>query len=165
MSTLYNADDRFLDAYFKAYPGFYDTCDAGIMDEKGYIHILAREDDVINVAGHRLSTSALEEVVLKHPKIAQVAVVGMEDELKGQLPCALFVLKEQFKNDPEESTILELVKMVRKDVGAVAAFKIAVAVKDLPRTRSGKTPRKVISDLVSGRDYKVITESVISCLF
>ena len=180
MSTLFKSDERFVEAYFKTFPGFYDTCDAGIIDTEGYVHILARDDDVINVAGHRyyiisvkkcakiqmdivlihifefsrLSTSALEEVVLKHPNIAQVAVVGLPDELKGQLPCALFVLKPSIEANIE-TVKKEIVQMVRKDIGAVAAFKMAIQVKDIPRTRSGKTPRKSLAELAAGQNYKV----------
>ena len=150
----------------------------GIKDEQGYIHILARDDDVINVAGHRLSTSALEEVVLKvriakslmkcftnyfsyflfifkHSEVVQAAVVGISDDLKGQLPCAFYVSK----NEPidEAKTNQEIIAMVRKEIGAVAAFKIVFRVPELPRTRSGKTPRKSIADLASGKSIKVST--------
>jgi propionyl-CoA synthetase len=155
MSTLYKGDDRFIKSYFDTYPGYYDTCDAGIKDSEGYISVMAREDDVINVAGHRLSTSALEEVILKHPDIAQAIVVGIPDDLKGQSPFALYV-PIPGKEDQAEEISKKLVQMVRQNVGAVAAFKLSVAVSDLPRTRSGKTPRKTIADLVSGKKFKVI---------
>lgn len=152
MTTLYNADERFVDTYFKSYPGYYDTCDAGFRDIEGYISVVARGDDVINVAGHRLSTAALEEVAYKHPEIADVAVVGIPDDLKGQVPLALYIVKPGMSG----KTIHEdLVQMMRAQVGAVAAFKLSVRIDDLPQTRSGKTPRKTLADLAAGKEVKI----------
>ena len=152
MSTLYKADQRFEETYFQSYPGYYDTMDAGVMDEHGYIKVLARDDDVINVAGHRLSTSAIEEVLLRHPNVIDAAVVGVSDKLKGQLPLGL-VISRQGVDCPQLEQ--ELVKQVRSDLGAVAAFKLVTRVAGLPRTRSGKTARKTIADLADGKQIKI----------
>ena len=152
MSTLYQADGRFVDTYFTSYPGYYDTMDAGVKDEHGYIQVLARDDDVINVAGHRLSTSAIEEVLLRHPQVIDAAVVGVADKLKGQLPLGLVIAKSGAHTDQLEK---ELVKQVRDDLGAVAAFKLVGRVSGLPRTRSGKTARKTIADLADGKQIKI----------
>jgi len=151
MTTLYNADQRFEDTYFSAYPGFYDTMDAGVKDEHGYIKVMARDDDVINVAGHRLSTSAIEEVLLRHPLVADAAVVGAADELKGQVPVGLVIPRSGDSSMLEK----ELVQRVREDLGAVAAFKSVAKVTGLPRTRSGKTARKTIADLADGKQVKI----------
>lgn len=152
MSTLYNADQRFVDTYFTAYPGYYDTMDAGVKDEHGYIKVLARDDDVINVAGHRLSTSAIEEVLLRHPAVSDAAVVGVRDKLKGQLPLGLVIVKSDVDCPQLEQ---QLVRQVREDLGAVAAFKLVTKVSGLPRTRSGKTARKTIADLADGKTITI----------
>ena len=156
MSTLFQADQRFVDTYFTSYPGFYDTMDAGVKDEHGYIKVLARDDDVINVAGHRLSTSAIEEVLLRHPQVIDAAVVGVADTLKGQLPLGL-VIARPGGGEAGAGAQLErdLVKQVREDLGAVAAFKLVTRVSGLPRTRSGKTARKTIADLADGKQIKI----------
>ena len=151
LSTLFRADERYLDTYFSRYPGFYDTMDAGTKDAEGYIKVMARDDDVINVAGHRLSTGALEEVLLGHPGVADAAVIGVDDPLKGQLPMGLIVARAAYTGNLEQ----ELVARVRADVGAVAAFRLVVRVAALPRTRSGKTARKTISDLANGKHVKI----------
>ena len=152
MSTLFRADQRFKDTYFSTFPGFYDTMDAGVKDENGYIKVLARDDDVINVAGHRLSTSAIEEVILTHPGVGDAAVVGVADKLKGQLPLGLIVPRPG--HDPVELSS-QLVAKVRADLGAVAAFRLVAVVAALPRTRSGKTPRKSIADLADNKAVKI----------
>jgi len=152
MSTLFNADQRFIDTYFSSYPGYYDTMDAGVKDEHGYVKVLARDDDVINVAGHRLSTSAIEEVLLRHSNVIDAAVVGVSDKLKGQLPLGLVIAKPEVDCPELEK---ELVKTVRDDLGAVAAFKLVTRVDGLPRTRSGKTARKTIADLADGKEIKI----------
>ena len=156
MSTLFQADQRFVDTYFTSYPGYYDTMDAGVKDEHGYIKVLARDDDVINVAGHRLSTSAIEEVLLRHPQVIDAAVVGVADTLKGQLPLGL-VIARPGGGEAGAGAQLErdLVKQVREDLGAVAAFKLVTRVSGLPRTRSGKTARKTIADLADGKQIKI----------
>jgi len=151
MSTLYMADERFKETYFSTYPGYYDTMDAGIKDEHGYIKVMARDDDVINVAGHRLSTSAIEEVLLRHPLVADAAVMGVADKLKGQLPLGLVIPRQGDCSNLEK----ELVQLVRKDLGAVAAFRLVAQVTGLPRTRSGKTARKTIADLADGKKVKI----------
>jgi len=151
MSTLFKADDRFVETYFSSYPGYYDTMDAGIKDEHGYIKVMARDDDVINVAGHRLSTSAIEEVILTHPGVADAAVVGVSDKLKGQLPLGLVIPRPGYAEDLTK----ELVQKVRSDLGAVAAFRLVALVTGLPRTRSGKTARKTIADLANGKQVKI----------
>jgi len=153
MSTLYQADDRFVDTYFSAYPGYYDTMDAGMKDEHGYIKVMARDDDVINVAGHRLSTSAIEEVLLRHPDVADAAVVGVADKLKGQVPLGLVIPRQSGDCQPDLEN--ELVQRVRQDLGAVAAFRLVARVQGLPRTRSGKTARKTIADLADGKQVKI----------
>lgn len=128
--------------------------DAGIQDKDGHIFVMSREDDVINIAGHRISTSALEEVVLSHSLVTDAAVVGISDSLKGQLPLALCVLSSEAKIS-EEQIRKELIKMVRDAIGPVAAFKLVITVPALPRTRSGKTPRKTISDLAQNKSVRV----------
>ena len=152
MSTLFRADQRFQETYFQNYPGYYDTMDAGVKDEHGYIKVLARDDDVINVAGHRLSTSAIEEVLLRHPNVIDAAVVGVSDTLKGQLPLGLVISRPGVECPQLEQ---ELVQQVRGDLGAVAAFKLVTRVRGLPRTRSGKTARKTIADLADGKEIKI----------
>ena len=154
MTTLYKAPERFLESYFVNYPGYYDTMDAGIKDHDNYIHIKSRDDDVINVAGHRLSTLALEEAVLEHPEVVDAAVIGVPDDLKGEVPLALCILgKECQKN--EEQIQKEVVQVVRKLIGPVAALRTCILVPALPRTRSGKTARKSIADLAKNKSIKI----------
>ncbi|XP_012513615.1 PREDICTED: acyl-CoA synthetase short-chain family member 3, mitochondrial [Propithecus coquereli] len=136
------------------FQGYYDTMDAGYMDEEGYLYVMSRVDDVINVAGHRISAGAIEESVLSHGTVADCAVVGKEDPLKGHVPLALCVLKKDI-NVTEEKVLEEIVKHVRQNIGPVAAFRNAVFVKQLPKTRSGKIPRSALSALVNGKPYKV----------
>ncbi|XP_014259510.1 acyl-CoA synthetase short-chain family member 3, mitochondrial [Cimex lectularius] len=153
-STLYKDTQRFLDIYFRSYPGFYDTKDVGYRDVNGYFYITARDDDVINVAGHRLSTSALEDVVLSHPDVADTAVIGVPESTKGDVPLCLYVLKNgSIKN--EEEINQELVKLVRELIGPIAALRICVCVSALPRTRSGKIPRKSIADLARNKPVTI----------
>ena len=152
--TLWNADERFKTAYLEAYPGYYQTGDAGMIDEDGYVHVMARTDDIINVAGHRLSTGAIEEVLASHPDVAECAVIGVADSLKGQLPVGFLVLSAGVERDPQEIAA-EVVKMVRDQIGPVAAFKSATVVKRLPKTRSGKILRATMRAIADGEDYKV----------
>ncbi|XP_014226405.1 acyl-CoA synthetase short-chain family member 3, mitochondrial-like [Trichogramma pretiosum] len=154
MSTLYLAPERFKENYFSKYPGFYDTMDAGYIDEFGYVYVTARDDDVINVAGHRLSTSALEDVVLSHPDVVDATVVGVPEPTKGEIPLCLYVTRDD-RNTNEELINGELVARVRELIGPIAAFKLAAEVKGLPRTRSGKTCRKSISDLARSKQIKI----------
>ncbi|MEL6745787.1 MAG: AMP-binding protein, partial [Pseudomonadota bacterium] len=154
LPTLWNAEDRFRSSYLNDFPGYYATSDAGILDEDGYLHIMARTDDIINVAGHRLSTGAMEEVLAHHKDVAECAVVGKADELKGQMPLGFFVTKSGV-NRPEDEISAELVKMVRSEIGAVAAFKTAVAVQRLPKTRSGKVLRGTMQKIADAETYKM----------
>lgn len=151
--TLWNNDERFKSSYLDAYPGYYLTGDAGYQDEDGYVWIMSRIDDVINVAGHRLSTGAMEEVLATHPDVAECAVVGAADEMKGQLPVGFVVLKAGVDRAPAE-IVKELVQLVRERIGPVAAFKQATIVKRLPKTRSGKILRGTIQKIADGVAYK-----------
>lgn len=154
LPTLWNAEERFLSSYLNEFPGYYATSDAGILDEDGYLHIMARTDDIINVAGHRLSTGAMEEVLANHDAVAECAVVGKADALKGQVPLGFFVLKSGVTQDADEIAA-ELVKKVRHDIGAVAAFKLAVCVTRLPKTRSGKVLRGTMQKISDAQDFKM----------
>ncbi len=152
--TLWNNDKGFRETYLSAYPGYYLTADAGFKDEDGYLWIMSRTDDVINVAGHRLSTGAMEEVLAAHPDVAECAVVGVNDALKGEVPLGLVVLKAgASRNDAE--LVAELVALVRQRIGPVAAFKTATAVKRLPKTRSGKIVRGTIKKIADGVPYTI----------
>ncbi|MBW6398609.1 propionyl-CoA synthetase [Roseomonas sp. HJA6] len=154
LPTLFNADQRFRDAYLSAHPGFYSTADAGMVDEEGYVSVMSRTDDIINVAGHRLSTGAMEEVLAAHPDIAECAVVGVRDTLKGQVPLGLVVLKSGVSRG-EADIAKELVAMVRDRIGPVAAFKDARVVGRLPKTRSGKILRATLRKIADGEQYVV----------
>ncbi|SHJ35957.1 propionyl-CoA synthetase [Palleronia salina] len=151
---LWNAEERFKSAYLNAFPGYYETGDAGRKDEDGYIWIMARTDDVINVAGHRLSTGLMEEVLATHPDVAECAVVGVADDLKGQLPMGFLTLTRGVNRDHAE-ICRECVQLVRDKIGPVAAFKLAVVVERLPKTRSGKTLRATMAKLADGDTVKV----------
>jgi len=152
--TLWNADDRYKINYMSTYPGYYQTYDAGHIDEDGYVWIMSRTDDVINVAGHRLSTGAIEEVLAEHNDVAECAVLGIADKLKGQIPIGLLALKTGVTKANKEITD-ECVKMVRDKVGPVAAFKIAIIVKRLPKTRSGKVLRGIVRKIADNEPYKM----------
>ena len=140
LPTLWHADQRFRDAYLKEFPGYYKTADAGFIDEDGYLFVMSRTDDIINVAGHRLSTGAMEEVVAEHPDVAECAVIGIADAMKGQVPCGFIVLNAGVARDAG-AIEREVVGLVRDRIGPVAAFKTVVTVKRLPKTRSGKILR------------------------
>jgi len=152
--TLWNAKQRYYDSYLKHFPGCYETGDAGIIDADGYVHVMARTDDIINVAGHRLSTGAMEEVLAAHPDVAECAVIGVADKLKGQLPVGFVVLKAGATDSPAE-VAREVVQMVRDRIGPVAAFKSAAVVKRLPKTRSGKILRATMRQLADGTEVRV----------
>ncbi len=154
LPTLWNAEQRFKDSYLAEFPGYYTTSDAGMMDEKGYIYVMARTDDIINVAGHRLSTGGMEEVLAHHPDVAECAVIGVADEMKGQLPVGFLVLNAGVERD-EKEIIAEVVKMVREKIGPVAAFKQATVVPRLPKTRSGKILRGTMQKIADKEEYKV----------
>ncbi len=154
LPTLWNAEERFRKSYLNTYPGYYETGDAGYMDEDGYLYIMARTDDVINVAGHRLSTGGMEEVLASHPDVAECAVIGVTDELKGQLPLGFLCLNAGCNRDPKE-VVAECVKLVRDKIGPVAAFKSAVVVDRLPKTRSGKILRATMVSIADNKEFKM----------
>ncbi len=151
---LWNAEARFRKSYLDHFPGYYETGDAGMKDEDGYLYIMARTDDVINVAGHRLSTGAMEEVLTSHPDVAECAVIGVADELKGQLPMGFLCISKGVDRAPE-AIIKECVKLVRDQIGPVAAFKLALVVDRLPKTRSGKILRGTMAKIADGETYKM----------
>jgi propionyl-CoA synthetase len=153
LPTLWQNDEGFRDSYLREYPGYYITADAGYRDEDGYLYIMARTDDIINVAGHRLSTGGMEEVLAAHPDVAECAVVGVADELKGEIPLGFVVLKAGVDR-PREDIIKELIQMVRERIGPVAAFKIATIVQRLPKTRSGKILRSTMKQIADGIEYR-----------
>ncbi len=152
--TLWNADKRYEENYMSNYKGYYQTYDAGHIDEDGYIWIMSRTDDIINVAGHRLSTGAIEEVLSEHQSVAECAVLGIADKLKGQLPIGLVVLKSGVEKD-NETISKECIKMVRDKIGPVAAFKVVIVIKRLPKTRSGKILRGTIRKIADKENYKM----------
>lgn len=154
LPTLWNNDDRFIAGYLQHFPGYYQTGDGGYLDADGYCYIMGRVDDVINVSGHRLSTGEMEELVASHPAIAECAVMGIADELRGQRPVALVVLKDG-KHIEEEIIEEELVALIREKIGAVAYFRNAAVVKRLPKTRSGKILRKTIRQIADGDAYTI----------
>ncbi|MFQ5610397.1 MAG: AMP-binding protein, partial [Woeseiaceae bacterium] len=151
---LWRADDRYRNAYLDNFKGFYETGDAGYIDEDGYVFVMARTDDIINVAGHRLSTGAMEEVLAAHPDVAECAVVGVADDLKGQLPVGCLVLKAGANREPA-NIIDDVVQMVRDQIGPVAAFKKAVVVTRLPKTRSGKILRGTMRRIADNENYRM----------
>jgi propionyl-CoA synthetase len=153
LPTLWNADDRFVASYLETFPGFYLTSDAGFVDTDGYLSIMSRIDDIINVAGHRLSTGAMEEVLAEHPDVAECAVIGVADKLKGQLPVGFVVLQAGVDRDADAISG-ELVAMVRERIGPVAAFKQATVVARLPKTRSGKILRGTMRKIADGDEWK-----------
>jgi propionyl-CoA synthetase len=154
LPTLWNNDERFRKSYLSEFPGYYTTSDAGYYDEDGYYYVMARTDDVINVAGHRLSTGQMEEVVARHKDVAECAVIGVADELKGQVPAGFVVLNAGVNRDPAEISA-EVVKLVRDTIGPVAAFKNVTVVKRLPKTRSGKILRGTMRQIADGQPWKV----------
>lgn len=154
LPTLWNAEERFMKSYLNTFPGYYETGDAGMIDEDGYLYIMARTDDVINVAGHRLSTGGMEEVLAAHPDVAECAVIGVTDQLKGQLPMGFLCLNKGCER-PHADVVSEVVKLVREKIGPVAAFKLACVVDRLPKTRSGKILRGIMVKIADGAEYKM----------
>jgi len=152
--TLWNADDRFIESYLNEYPGYYQTADAGYIDEDGYVYIMARTDDIINVAGHRLSTGGMEEVLAGHPDVAECAVIGVNDALKGQSPLGFLVLNSGV-NRAHDEIVSEEVQRVRDQIGPVAAFKTALVVQRLPKTRSGKILRGTMQKIADSKEWKL----------
>ena len=152
--TLWNADERFRQGYFVEFPGYYKTGDAGFIDDDGYVSVMTRVDDVINVAGHRLSTGQIEEVLGSHGDVAECAVIGVADELKGQVPFGFLVLKAGIDR-PHQDTVREVVQLVRDRIGPVAFFKTAIVVPRLPKTRSGKILRGTMQKIADGEPWKM----------
>ena len=149
---MWQNDQKFHESYTSAYPGYYFTGDGGYLDDDGYVYIMGRVDDVINVAGHRLSTGAMEEIVAQHQDVAECAVIGAEDQLKGQVPIAFFVLKNNVGRSGSEIA-KELVQMVRDQIGPLACFKSAAEVSRLPKTRSGKILRGIMRKIADNQKY------------
>ena len=152
--TLWNARRRYFDSYLKTFPGHYETGDAGYIDRDGYVFVMSRTDDVINVAGHRLSTGAIEEVLASHPDVAECAVMGVKDDLKGEIPLGCLVLNAGVERD-ESEIVAEAVRLVREHIGPVAAFKQAAVVKRLPKTRSGKILRGTMKKIADNEEWKM----------
>ena len=149
LPTLWEQDTRFREAYLTEFPGYYKTSDAGYKDEDGYVFVMGRTDDIINVAGHRLSTGGMEEILASHPDVAECAVLGIKDSIKGEVPCGFLVLKAgvtRQSSDVEK----DVVALVREKLGPVAAFKLAITVGRLPKTRSGKILRGTIKKIADG---------------
>jgi propionyl-CoA synthetase len=153
LTTLWQNDAGFERAYLERFPGYYQTSDAGHVDEDGYLWIMGRTDDIINVAGHRLSTGAIEEVLASHPDVAECAVIGAKDSLMGQIPVGLLVVNAKAERD-EESMVADVVSLVRERIGPVAAFKQACVVARLPKTRSGKILRGTIRKIADSEAYR-----------
>jgi propionyl-CoA synthetase len=150
--TLWNADERYRQGYMTEFPGYYKTGDAGFIDEDGYVSVMTRVDDVINVAGHRLSTGQIEEVLGSHEDVAECAVIGVADELKGQVPLGLLVLKAGVDR-PNGEIVGDVVRMVRERIGPVAFFKTALVVQRLPKTRSGKILRGTMQKMADNQPW------------
>lgn len=153
-TTLWNAQERYIESYFSKFPGYYETGDAGYIDDNGYVFVMARTDDVINVAGHRLSTGAMEEVLADHPDVAECAVIGVADQMKGQLPLGLLVLNSGVSRDSGE-IVAEAIQHMREKIGPVAAFKLCAVVDRLPKTRSGKILRGTMRSIADGDSWKM----------
>ena len=152
LPTLWQQDERFAESYLAEFPGYYKTADAGFKDEDGYLFIMGRTDDIINVAGHRLSTGGMEEVLAGHKDVAECAVIGIADALKGEVPCGFIVLKAGV-NAPHAEIEKEIVALVREKIGPVAAFKLAITVPRLPKTRSGKILRGTMKKIADGEAW------------
>ncbi len=154
LTTLWRNDERYVKSYMTKFPGYYETSDGGYIDEDGYVYVMGRMDDVINIAGHRLSTGAMEEIISNHPDVAECAVFGADDQMKGQLPVGFFVVKAGVTR-PADEIKAELVKMVRESIGPIACFRDACQVPRLPKTRSGKILRGTMRSIANSKDYKV----------
>ncbi len=154
LPTLWNAEERFKNSYLSTFPGFYETGDAGLIDDDGYLYIMARTDDVINVAGHRLSTGAMEEALSNHSDVAECAVIGVSDQLKGQVPLGFLCLTNGV-NRPHKEIVDECIQLVRDQIGPVASFKLATVVARLPKTRSGKILRATMVRIADNQEFKM----------
>jgi propionyl-CoA synthetase len=154
LPTLWNNDAGYVKSYLEEFPGYYKTADAGFIDEDGFTYVMSRTDDIINVAGHRLSTGAMEEILADHPDVAECAVLGVDDKLKGQVPIGFMVLKAGVTREHNQ-IIKEVIQMVRDRIGPVASFKTATVVKRLPKTRSGKILRGTIQKIADNKEWKM----------
>jgi len=154
LPTLWNNDSGFQSAYLDAHPGYYTTGDAGFVDEDGYVHVMSRTDDIINVAGHRLSSGGIEQIVAAHPDVEECAVIAVADSIKGSVPVGLVVLKSGVVRE-REIIVREIVAAVRESIGAVASFKSAVIVSQLPKTRSGKVLRSAMRQIADGETCRI----------
>ena len=154
LPTLWHNDDGFVQSYLSQFPGYYKTADAGYKDEDGYLFVMSRTDDIINVAGHRLSTGGVEEVLSSHPDVAECAVIGVADPVKGEVPLGFVVLKAGVVR-PDAEIVAELVQRVRERIGPVASFKVAAVIKRLPKTRSGKIRRGTMKKIADGEEYRL----------
>ena len=150
--TLWNADERYHQSYLTEFPGYYQTADAGYLDEDGYVYVMSRTDDIINTAGHRLSTGAMEEVLASHPDVGECAVVGINDALKGQVPLGFLVLNAGVNREGDQ-IVNESIQLVRDTIGPVASFKTALIVERLPKTRSGKILRGTLQKIANSEPY------------
>jgi len=155
LPTLWNADERYQRTYLSDFPGFYKTADAGFIDDDGYVYVMTRTDDVINVAGHRLATGAMEEVLASHPDIAECAVIGVADALKGQVPLGFVVVKAGVPVSRHDDIVADLMRLIRERIGTIAGLKTATVVKRLPKTRSGKILRSIMRRIADGEPYEV----------
>ena len=154
LPKIWGDEERYREGYLSHYPGYYLSGDSGMIDDDGYVHIMSRIDDVINVAAHRLSTGAMEETLCRHPDVAEAAVFGVRDDLKGELPLGLAVLNSECQRPPEEIAN-ELIGRVREEIGPVADFKLISQVKRLPKTRSGKILRATMRKIANGETYDI----------
>jgi propionyl-CoA synthetase len=155
LTTIFNQDERYFKDYLSKYPGYYDTGDSAYIDDDGYVYIMGRTDDVINTAGHRLSTGSMEEILMEHPNVADCAVIPVNDTIKGQVPVGFVVCNAATEEADHDRIRKELIKLVREELGPVAAFKKVGIVKALPKTRSGKTLRGTMSKIANGEDFKI----------
>jgi propionyl-CoA synthetase len=152
---LYENDERYTKEYLTNFPGYYDTKDAGLIDSDGYVHVMSRTDDIINTSGMRLSTGAMEETLLEHPDITDCAVLGVKDDLKGEIPCGFVIVSPERDPSKEHELLDELVDMVRKKLGPVSNFKKVAIVKALPKTRSGKVLRGTMRKIANREEYTI----------
>lgn len=152
--SIWSDDQRYRRSYLNFYPGYYLTGDSGYIDEEGYVWVMGRMDGVINVAGHRLSTGEMEEVISKHPDVAECAVIGVDDELKGEVPMAFVVLKDSIERD-HRAIADGVVQLVREEIGAVASLKLAIVIEKLPKTRSGKILRATMRSIADGKEWNM----------
>jgi propionyl-CoA synthetase len=149
--SLWNNEAGYKSSYFDKYPGYFDTGDAGMIDEEGFVHIMSRTDDIINIAGHRLSTGSIEEILISHPLVAECCVVPLPDKLKGHVPLGILVLKHGSQVTDKSRLFKELIAATRRDLGAIACFEKSVIIPRLPKTRSGKVLRRSIREMVDGK--------------